>query len=302
MHKINKVFIALLMTWLVYPAMCMAYEDDLLVISYFPKEGVYDKSTLTQLVGKTEKLWTIKDQDGQSVFKNIDSLATENIIVAQQDSVRFRRLIENRELTKSGLSTLKKLVNTHPLLHDRLADASGEQLHIWMRVNKALSDKEKSIVVQSALTILDENNYCEAKDKGTLANTHYQEWQLTADKRKPISAIYQTLKATTNNIKQQAITAYSATDLINYLKQSMSQEDVNATDSAEIEQLYMIAESVRSRHLHDLANPDFSRLKLVRLGDSKNTDASMDGFDSRLIRQWQASTFNYKTLDCRKPS
>ena len=85
MHKIKQALASLLISWLVLPAMSMAAEDDLLVLSVFPKNGVYDKSTLTNLVKNTEKLWTIKDESGTSAFKTIASLATENIIVAQQD-------------------------------------------------------------------------------------------------------------------------------------------------------------------------------------------------------------------------
>ena len=77
---------------------------------------------------------------------------------------------------------------------------------------------------------------------------------------------------------------------------------VDADNAAEIEQLYMIAESVRSRHLHDLANPDFSRLKLVRMSKLGSEKPRVQEFTSELIRQWQASEFNYTTLDCRQSS
>ena len=73
MHKIKQALASLLISWLVSPAMSMAAEDDLLVLSVFPKNGVYDKSTLTNLVKNTEKLWTIKDESGTSAFKTNDS-------------------------------------------------------------------------------------------------------------------------------------------------------------------------------------------------------------------------------------
>ncbi|MGR6873392.1 hypothetical protein ACU6U9_14040 [Pseudomonas sp. HK3] len=301
MLNINKVFIALLISWLVTPVMSMASEDDLLVISIYPKNGVYDKNTLIDLVGKTEKLWTIKNKSGSSAFKTIDSLATENIIVAQQDSVRFRRLIENRELTDSGLKTLKNLVNTHPLLHDRLADKNGEQLHIWMRAKDPLTNESKKELLLSALAIFGQSEECKTNSDGMLLNVSYEEWKLTSSKPKPMNERYKSLKASTNMMKEHSILAYSASDLISYLKHSMSDgEAVNDNSSAEIEQLYMIAESVRSRHLHDLANPDFSRLKLVRMSETGSEKTKIQDFSSDLIRQWQANDSNYVSLDCRQ--
>jgi hypothetical protein len=300
MHNINKVFFALLMTWLVYPAMCSAYEDDLLVVSYYPENGVYDINTLINLVKNTEKLWTIKDQSNQSVFSNIDSLATENIIMSQQDTVRFRRLIEKRELMPSGLLALKKLVNTHPLLHDRLADQTGKQLHIWLRTKPGIDDESKTLILSDVLKILNSGKHCHVSESGILSNITYQEWQLKSKGVTPISTIYENLEIATDIIKKQSLSAYSATDLIGDLKRSMGQgEEVNTLDSSEIEQLYMIAESVRSRHLHDLANPDFSRLKLVRLVKGDFTIRNIDVFDSELTRQWQANENNYQVLDCR---
>lgn len=303
MLSINKVFIALLISWLVLPAESMASEDDLLVITLYPKHGVYNKATLMDLVGKTEELWTIKSEDGSSSFNSIDNLATENIIVAQQDAVRFRRLIEKRELTPSGLTTLKKLIDRHPLLHDRLVDRYGEQLHIWLRLNKPLNLLDKKELMASALNILGEGESCEISSQGMLVNVNYEEWKLTSSVRKPINEIYKNLKSSTDDIKKNSIFAYSASDLIADLKQSMSNgAKVDADNAAEIEQLYMIAESVRSRHLHDLANPDFSRLKLVRMSKLGSEKPRVQEFTSELIRQWQASEFNYTTLDCRQSS
>ncbi|MFY0641813.1 MAG: hypothetical protein JXR16_12255 [Bermanella sp.] len=298
MHKINQALASLLISWLVLPAMSMAAEDDLLVLTVFPKNGVYDKSTLTNLVKNTEKLWTIKDETGSSVFKTIDSLATENIIVAQQDSVRFRRLIESRELTDSGLKTLKSLVNSHPLLHDRLADAKGEQLHIWLRVNSNSNVKKE--LLESVRSIISQGESCKVSKQGFLSDIRYEEWKLISENRESLSQLYKKLLKSTENIKDQSILAYSATDLIQYLKQSMSNGIlVDSNNSAEIEQLYMIAESVRSRHLHDLANPNFSRLKLVRMSNINSDKTRVDDFSTDLIRQWVATDSNYLTLDCR---
>ena len=298
MHKIKQALASLLISWLVLPAMSMAAEDDLLVLSVFPKNGVYDKSTLTNLVKNTEKLWTIKDESGTSAFKTIDSLATENIIVAQQDSVRFRRLIESRELTGSGLKTLQKLVNSHPLLHDRLADAGGEQLHIWLRVNA--SSHAKKQLLESVRSVITQGESCSVSKQGWLSDVRYEEWKLKSENKQSTSDVYKKLLTTTESIKKESILAYSATDLIQYLKQSMSNGNlVDSNNSAEIEQLYMIAESVRSRHLHDLANPDFSRLKLVRMSNINSDKTRVSGFSTDLIRQWKATDSNYLTLDCR---
>lgn len=298
MHKLNQALVSLLISWLVLPAMSIAAEDDLIVISVFPKDGVYDKSTLTRLVKNTEKLWSITDESGSSVFKTIDSLATENIIVAQQDSVRFRRLIERRELTDTGLKTLKGLVNSHPLLHDRLADSNGEQFHVWLRVNNTSDVKQDFL--ESVSSIITQGESCKASKQGLLSDVRYEEWQLISDKSESLSNRYKKLFRSTESIKEQSILAYSATDLIQYLKQSMSNGNlVDSNNSAEIEQLYMIAESVRSRHLHDLANPDFSRLKLVRMSNVKSDKTMFDEFSTDLIRQWVATDSNYLTLDCR---
>lgn len=277
-----------------------AKGDDLLVVSYFPKQGVYHKDTLLDLVTKTERLLAIRDNKSEPLFQSIDSLSTENIIVPQGDEVRFRRLVEKREMTQDGLSTLKALVNSHPLLHDKLADPQGNQLHLWLRLNQSLSSNTYQRVFDQVMSVLGENQQCQRKlNTGALDQTTYEEWSLTSHHH-DVSDLYQRLLALTQSTQKQALVAYSATDLIGYLKQSMMQQPVNVGDSSEIEQLYMIAESVRSRHLHDLATPSFKKLKLVRMQQGELSEMDTSFFESQLIRQWKASEQTYQVLDCRQ--
>lgn len=279
-----------------------AKGGDLLVISYFPEKGVYDKDTLLDLVTKTERLLSIRDDRQQPLFESIDGLSTENIIVSQGDQVRFRRLVEKREMTPTGLQTLKSLVNTHPLLHDKLADHDGKQLHLWLRLNSTLSSDQSAPIFDQVMQVLDNTNQClRQQANGALRQGVYEEWSLETD-NKNLSDIYQSLSSLTETSQENSLVAYSATDLIGYLKQSMLQQLVNMKDSSEIEQLYMIAESVRSRHLHDLASPNFQKLKIVRMKSGRYKDLETSFFQSQLIRRWQASDQTYQVLDCRQPS
>ena len=64
-------------------------------------------------------------------------------------------------------------------------------------------------------------------------------------------------------------------------------------------QLYLIAESLRSRDLQDLARPDFQRLKLVALGRQRSSAPNLPGYRLETTAQWSSTPNSYLTVDCR---
>src|SRR5690554_8238900 len=69
-------------------------NDEWQVISLYPPQGVYQAEILQQLVTAVEGLWQVQSSEGTPLLRSIDSLASMNVIVAQQDELRFRRRSE----------------------------------------------------------------------------------------------------------------------------------------------------------------------------------------------------------------
>jgi hypothetical protein len=298
MHKRHFIY-ACLFTLLALPAGVLAKDSDWLVVTLYPSQGVYSAKELSTLVPAVESLWTLKDRQQRTFIKNIDSLATENTIVAQGDSVRFRRLIEQRELTDTGLKTLKTIVNEHPLLQSRIADASGESLNIWVKLKyEYTKEEQRHLLAKITNTLQAKYTSCMTAKKGPLMDMSLQAVDVKPlASSTPLSA-FKLLEKTSLQYGKGALQNYSAVDLLSTLNSSMN-PDQAITSNEQIEQLYMIAESVRSRHLHSLASPSFKRFKLMRVIKSGTDFPDLNGFTAINKNNWSATDSNYQALECR---
>ena len=298
MHKRHFIY-ACVMVLLASPVAAMAKQSDWLVVTLYPSQGVYSAPELSKLVPTIESLWTLTDDKQRTFIRNIDSLATENTIVAQGDSVRFRRLIEQRELTDTGLKTLKGIVDAHPLLQRRLADETGESLNIWVELKYHYSKAEQRKLLDKVTAALQtQYQSCMLSNHGALAGMSLQSVNLEPIDKATSLDVFHLLEKTSSQYGKGAVQNYSAVDLLSILNRSMNPNQ-EITSSDQIEQLYMIAESVRSRHLHALASPSFKRFKLMRVIKSGAAFPQLSGFNMTHQNNWSAGQSNYQTLECR---
>jgi len=298
MHKRHFIY-ACLISLLALPVGVAAKDSDWLVVTLYPSQGVYSAHELSKLVPAVDSLWTLKDNKDRTFIRNIDSLATENTIVAQGDSVRFRRLIETRELTDTGLKTLKSIVDKHPLLQSRIAEQSGESLNIWVKLKYEYTKEEQQVLLSKVTNALQTRySSCLVANKGPLMGMSLQSVDLEPRANINPLAVFELLSTTSAQYGQGALQHYSAVDLLSMLNHSMNPNQA-ITSSDQIEQLYMIAESVRSRHLHALASPSFKRFKLMRMIKSGADFPKLDGFNMTDKNNWSATASNYQALECR---
>lgn len=298
MHKHHFIYVCLL-SLLALPVGVMAKDSDWVVVTLYPSQGVYSANELSQLVPAVEGLWTLQDEKNRPFIRNIDSLATENTIVAQEDSVRFRRLIEQRELTDSGLATLKTIVNEHPVLQHRIADDAGESLNIWVKLKYDYNQKEQRLLLEKIISSL-QTHYqtCTTSNKGPLTGMSLQSVDLEPVGNNPILTTFNQLSQTSLRYGKGALQHYSAADLLSALNDLMNPNQ-SIISSEQVEQLYMIAESVRSRHLHTLANPSFKRFKLIRIIENGADFLPLPEFNIIQSNSWSANESNYQILECR---
>lgn len=279
-------------------------QGEWVVISVYPEGGVYQQSLLKQLVSITQNAWKVKDSEGRNAIKIMDNIATENTIVGQGDTVRFRRLIDQDVFQPGGLSQLQGIVNEHPVLNNRLADEKGEAFHVWVKLARPYSEKEKSKITNQLMASLGSvSKACLAKDDGPLADFRYTEWTFLKQENINTLETYQRLQTLTKSLQDTAWASYSVTDLISVLNDAYQEKaESELTSSDQVEQLYMIAESLRSRHLHHLSSPDFRRVKLVVIDKDHDESIKLSGFSSKKNQSWKASDDSYFTLDCRSAS
>jgi hypothetical protein len=298
MHKNYLIYMCLL-PLLAMPVGVMAKDSDWLVVTLYPSQGVYSANELSNLVLTIESLWTLEDDKNRQFIRNIDSLATENTIVAQGDSIRFRRLIEQRELTDSGLVTLKSIVNEHPLLQHRMADSVGESLNIWVKLRYEYNQQEQRLLLSKITDSLQaQYQNCSVSNKGPLIGMSLQAVDLEPRESNTILTTFNQLAVISSGYGEGALQNYSAVDLLSILNHSMNPNQ-KITSSEQVEQLYMIAESVRSRHLHSLASPSFKRFKLMRIIESGATFPPISKFNIIRTNTWSANESNYQVLECR---
>lgn len=298
MHKRHFIY-AYLLLLLALPVGVMAKNTDWLVVTIYPNQGVYNADELSKLVPAVDSLWALVDKKNRTFIRNIDSLATENTIVAQGDSVRFRRLIEQRELTDSGLKTLKSIIDEHPLFQYRIAESNGESLNIWMKLKYEYSEEEQQHLITKIISALKtQYQTCLVGNNGALDGMSLQSVDLEPLASGTPFDMFQQLSITSSQYGEGALQHYSAVDILSTLNSSMNPKQ-HITSSAQIEQLYMIAESVRSRHLHALASPSFKRFRLMRMIKNGSKLTPLSGFKVTQKNNWSASKYNYKTLECR---
>ncbi|TXH85855.1 MAG: hypothetical protein E6Q71_07495 [Pseudomonas sp.] len=289
--------------WLLCVAL-PAGAQDWLTLTLYPGGELYQAEHLQRLVGATQNLWQVKDAQGRTPIQSLDSLASTNAIAAQGDEVRFRRLIETRELTPAGLKTLAGLVEQHPLLGPRLVTAQHDGTHFWLRLAHPYAEAEKAELLLSYAKRLaaDFSANCRVAGgaQGALQGFQLAEWTLQAEARMPPrTATLQALQQQVGTLRQRSAQAYSAADILIYLKRVLNGDASLPANDDEVAQLYLIAESLRSRDLQDLARPDFQRLKLVALGRERAATPSLPGYQLEAKAQWSSTPNSYLTVDCR---
>ena len=301
MHKFHLIY-ACIISLLALPAGVVAQDSDWLVVTLYPNQGVYSAEELSKLVPVIESLWTLEDKQNRTFIRNIDSITTENTVVAQADSVQFRRLVELNDLAESGLKKIKTIVDEHPLLQRRIVDDSGESLNIWVNLKYPYGKEEQRTLLTTITTALRaQYEACSVRNIGPLTGMSLQSVDLEPlANTLPLDTFKQLSKANSEYGKG-ALQSYSAGDILSMLNRSMNPNQ-GITSSEQIEQLYMIAESVRSRHLHALASPSFKRFKLTRLVKSGAEFPKLSGFNTTKTHNWSANESNYQTLECRPES
>lgn len=287
--------------------LCLALPagaQDWLALTLYPGGDLYQAAHLQQLVGATQKLWTLQDGAGRTPIRALDSLASTNAIAVQGDDVRFRRLIETRELTPAGLQTLADLVEQHPLLGPRLVTPQHDATHFWLRLAHPYGEAERAELLRRYASQLaaDFGAQCRvaAGTAGALQGLSLSEWQLQAEGAQPEPvATLQQLERSTVALRKQSLQAYSAADILIYLKRVLNGEASLPASRDEVAQLYLIAESLRSRDLQDLARPDLQRLNLVALGRGQPATPNIAGYRIEGTATWSSSPTSYLTVDCR---
>jgi len=280
-----------------------ASADDWLALTLYPGGSVYQAAHLEKLVGTTQGLWAIRDADGEMPIGALDSLATTNAIAVQGDDVRFRRLIEQRELTPSGLKTMAALVDRHPLLGPRLITKEQDGTHFWFRLTRPYSAEAQTKLLnryaEQLATAFGANCQIGPAAQGALSGLRLTEWQMDSAKAVPAVTTLKSLDQIGQNLRGQTLLSYSAADVLGYLREVLDGNQGLPQSEAEIAQLYMIAESLRSRDLQALARPDLQRLNLVAMGPETPPAPRLDGYQTTTLASWSAAPHSYLIVDCR---
>lgn len=289
--------------WLLCVAL-PAGAQDWVALTLYPGGDLYQAEHLRQLVGATQNLWELKDGQGRTPIQTLDSLASTNAFATQGDDVRFRRLIETRELTPAGIETLASLVGQHPLLGPRLVTAQRDGTHFWLRLARPYgeADKAELLLDYAKRLAADFSPRCRVASGagGALQGYQLSEWTLQAEaKVPPRTATLQAMQQEVGELRQRSEQAYSAADILIYLKRVLGGDASLPASEDEVAQLYLIAESLRSRDLQDLARPDFQRLKLVALGRARPELPQLPGYRLEATAYWLSTPNSYLTVDCR---
>jgi len=289
-------------------------NDEWQVISLYPPQGVYQAEILQQLVTAVEGLRQVQSSEGTPLLRSIDSLASMNVIVAQQDELRFRRIIEKGELDAAGITRLKSLVEEHPLVQRRLVSSDGSTTHLWLRLQKtATKESMQQLSNHLAASLNAVGNKCivAANQTGPLDGLYMTQWQYEssqqADGLVALKALAKAQKQLSNIPSAPTVEQgrnYSALNLLSYLGDILGGDllDNNGIpkSNAALSQIYIVAESLRSGDLQELARPDFSQLKLVVQGHQSLLAApNLSHYQLINTSIWQASARDYRVLDCR---
>lgn len=291
--------------WLALPA--WANAESWMALTLYPGGSVYQQAHLQALVPATQGLWHVTDYNGDVPLGAIDAMATTNAIAIQRDDVRFRRLIESRELTPKGLVNLRRLVEEHPLLGRRLITEDGEGTHFWFQLTRLYPPERQAMLLEQYSQALAAafGDHCRVRSggNGPLVGLQRLEWQWSAERSVDRAATLQSLAERQRALADRVMMSYSAADVLRYMRQALGGEPGLPASDAEVAQLYMIAESLRSRDLQALARPDFQRLNMVALGRSDLSSASsampLEGYRLDSNHHWQVAEHNYRVVDCR---
>ncbi|MBE0482921.1 MAG: hypothetical protein IBX52_05405 [Bacterioplanes sp.] len=296
------------------PTMAHSESRQWHAITLYPPAGVYHAEFLTAMVTAVESLWQVHDDHGHPILESVDSIASMNVIVAENEDVRFRRIIELQELDTDGLQRMRALVDVHPLVQRRLVTTDGLGTHLWLQVQKPVAQSTLSKLtaqLQRTLTMeMDTQCYSRTARDGALANQYFTQWHYRATSAttgvqalKTLAVAQQRLRRNMQGAGVEDGQYYSALNFLEYLSEILEIElwkEVKASGDSTISQIYLLADSLRNRDLQDLASPDFRQLQMVVLGHHKPLPAPpMEGYQLTHTQQWHSNASNYHVLDCR---
>lgn len=306
----------LLMMLFLMSGSAMAHSDSKQwhAITLYPPAGVYHADFLTAMVTAVERLWDVRDERGRPVIDAIDSIASMNVIVAENDDVRFRRIIELQELDDAGLQRIRALVDVHPLVQRRLVTTDGLATHLWLQIERPVEQRALARLtaqLQSSL-LMEIGAQCDLRSarEGALANQYFTQWHYRATSAATATQALKTLAVAQHRLRQNMKGAgvedsqyYSALSFLEYLSGMLGIElwqEIQSSADNTISQIYLLADSLRNRDLQELASPDFRQLQLVLLGHHRPLPAPpMEGYQLTHTRQWHSNASNYHVLDCR---
>lgn len=310
MRKRYLLLVSLLLTLTSFSA-----QSEWHAITLYPPSGVYHADFLPPMVAAVESLWTVQNAHTQPILDVIDSIASMNVIVAENNDVRFRRIIELQELDDEGIQRMRALVDTHPLVQRRLVSADGGATHLWLQMRQPVATDSLQQLMSQLQNSLEQHMHIQCRSvgaqHGTLANRYLTQWHYQSTTNtssltalEALSKAQQYLASNIQGADVQGSQYYSALDLLAYLGRILDPDLINRhglpdSDMA-VAQMYLLADSLRSRDLQALASPDFRQLQMVIMGHNKPLPAPpVSGYQLSHRRQWQGNVKNYGVLDCR---
>lgn len=270
-------------------------------ITLYPPQPVYSADTLHRLVVTTQHLLDPALADGVTPLAGADGLASMNAIEAQDGELRFRRLIEMRELDAAGLQRMRTLIDSHPLLRQRVVSPDGRSTHLWLRF-PATADAAAVRTASShyaARVAADFGASCRVRSAGAdddLRGTWFQQWQFQTETAVPAGQALQALRSSGRELGQHSEQHWSAAELFEQLLGAMA-TPAPTTDGG-WQQLYAVAESLRNRDLRNLASPDWSRLTLAALGRGDRPAPTLTGYRLHHQEGWSDQQLPLLVVDC----
>lgn len=273
-------------------------------ITLYPASPVYSADTLSRLVISTQHLMDPALAGGVTPLAGVDGLASMNTIEAQDGELRFRRVIEARELDAGGLQRMRALIDGHPLLRQRLVSPNGRSTHLWLRFPRATTTSAVRAASShyAARVAADFGTSCRVRSAHTgdaLDGKWFQQWQFQAGAPVPATVALQALRDSGRELARHSEQHWSAAELFEQLLTAMA-TPAPVTDDGWL-QLYAVAESLRNRDLRNLASPDWSRLTLAALGRGEHPTPTLTGYRLHSQDGWSDQQQPLLVVDCTHP-
>lgn len=270
-------------------------------ITLYPPQSVYSADTLSRLVISMQHLMDPALAGGVAPLAGVDGLASMNAVVAQDGELRFRRLIEARELDADGLKRMRALIDSHPLLRQRLVSPDGRSTHLWLRFQPALTAEAVRAASghYAARVAADFGASCRVRSghaDDALHGIWFQQWLFQAAAPVPATVALAALRDSGHELARHSEQHWSALELFEQLLTAVA-TPAPATDDGWL-QLYAIAESLRNRDLRNLASPDWSRLTLAALGHGERPTPTLTGYRLHSQDGWSDQQQPLLVVDC----